>query len=394
MSKIILILMIKNESKILKRCVDAISNFVDGFCITDTGSTDDTVTLIPTIMPSDKPWKLYETIFKNFGHTRTESFVNTKEFVTELGWDLDTTYGLLLDADMVLKISDNFDRNSIGPLDAYQIIQTQGCYDYQNTRFIKMSLNWKCIGSTHEFWKCDESKTLGIFTSKKLWIDDVSDGGCKSDKYTRDERLLLSDLEEAEKKGNTDAISRSLFYLGQTYMCLGNLEKAIEFYKKRVEIESWSQETWFATYMIGYCYMRSGDFDSTVEWCKKAWDLSTTKTEPACFIAEIYVAQGKYEEAMEWVEKGINIEKDPKDILFTNNDVYRYGFYLQKFIIMTKIESTKKIDLFNTAQELLKRLPSNHSMVPIVEYVIKTCTSDIPLESQDDSAISTYHCQS
>ena len=87
MSKIILILMIKNESKILKRCIESISHFVDGFCITDTGSTDDTVTIIPEIMSSsEKPWKLYQTEFVNFGHTRTESFVNTKEFVTELGF--------------------------------------------------------------------------------------------------------------------------------------------------------------------------------------------------------------------------------------------------------------------------------------------------------------------
>ena len=376
MSKIILILMIKNEAKILERCIGAISDFVDGFCITDTGSTDDTVSIIPDIMKGvDKPWKLYTTIFKNFGHTRTESFTNTREFLVELGWDLQTTYGLLLDADMVLKVSENFDRNMIEDLDAYQIIQTQGCYDYQNIRFIKMSLTWKCIGSTHEFWRAQDSKTLGILTSKKLWIHDISDGGCKSDKYTRDERLLLEDLEEAKKTNNEQAISRNYFYLGQTYMCLGDFKKAIEYYKKRVDIGGWSQEVWFATYKIGYCYSRLEDFDSTIEWCKKAWSSCNTKSEAACFIAEVLVTQGKYEEAMEWVEKGINIEKDPRDILFSNNDVYKFGFYLQKFIILTKIPETSQTELLCTSRELLARLPPTHSMVPVVEFVIKDLES-------------------
>ena len=41
--KLALILMIKNESKILQRCLEAVENVADCFCILDTGSTDNTV---------------------------------------------------------------------------------------------------------------------------------------------------------------------------------------------------------------------------------------------------------------------------------------------------------------------------------------------------------------
>ena len=40
--KFALILMIKNEEKILKRCLEAVEKVVDCFCICDTGSTDST----------------------------------------------------------------------------------------------------------------------------------------------------------------------------------------------------------------------------------------------------------------------------------------------------------------------------------------------------------------
>ena len=39
---IILVLMVKNESKILRRCLDAAAPFVDAVLLSDTGSTDDT----------------------------------------------------------------------------------------------------------------------------------------------------------------------------------------------------------------------------------------------------------------------------------------------------------------------------------------------------------------
>jgi glycosyltransferase involved in cell wall biosynthesis len=43
MPKFILILMVKNEEKILQRCMSAVEGLVDAYVITDTGSTDKTV---------------------------------------------------------------------------------------------------------------------------------------------------------------------------------------------------------------------------------------------------------------------------------------------------------------------------------------------------------------
>ena len=40
--KLVLILMVKNESRILERCLKSVEHVVDAFCIHDTGSTDTT----------------------------------------------------------------------------------------------------------------------------------------------------------------------------------------------------------------------------------------------------------------------------------------------------------------------------------------------------------------
>jgi hypothetical protein len=99
---------------------------------------------------------------------------------------------MLIDADMVIKPSNKFKefKNTM-TANGYQAIQKNGNITYYNTRFVKIGYDWKCLGATHEYWsgnsvdKVDES----IF-----YIDDINDGGCKSDKAERDIRLLNEDI--------------------------------------------------------------------------------------------------------------------------------------------------------------------------------------------------------
>jgi glycosyltransferase involved in cell wall biosynthesis len=96
--------MIKNEEKIIERCIQNAVAICDAICVTDTGSTDSTCNKVIELFKTiNIPGKLYNDTWQNFGHNRTNSFNNTVDFCKELGWDLSTTYGLLLDADMILK---------------------------------------------------------------------------------------------------------------------------------------------------------------------------------------------------------------------------------------------------------------------------------------------------
>ena len=97
MNKLILISIIKNEEQIIKRCLTSILSIIDGICITDTGSTDNTVNVVNDFFKEiEIPAKLYHDEWKNFGHNRSNSFLNGVDFCKELGWDLSTTYGLYL----------------------------------------------------------------------------------------------------------------------------------------------------------------------------------------------------------------------------------------------------------------------------------------------------------
>ena len=98
MTKLMLVLMVKNESAILQRCYESVTPFVDEVLIADTGSTDNTRELARSLGAKvvEEPWQ-------NFGYNRTESLKAARTWAAELGWDLGRSYALVIDADMVLR---------------------------------------------------------------------------------------------------------------------------------------------------------------------------------------------------------------------------------------------------------------------------------------------------
>ena len=171
--KLVLILMVKNESAILKRCLEAVSNVADAFCILDTGSVDTTVEIAQEFLETrigcvtTEPWK-------DFGHNRSVSFTRAQEYLKEQCWDLKDTYGLLLDADMIFCAGSLKLQNLTEP--GYTIVQVAGTLEYPNTRLVRMDYPWTCVGVTHEYWA---GPTKHIARSV-CFIDDRNDGGCKS----------------------------------------------------------------------------------------------------------------------------------------------------------------------------------------------------------------------
>ena len=79
---------------------------------------------------------------KNFGHNRTVALNAAKEMAD---------YLLFLDADMKLVIDPKFDKSKL-TADVYTFAQGSNTFNYFNVRLIKTSLNFRCIGSTHEYY--------------------------------------------------------------------------------------------------------------------------------------------------------------------------------------------------------------------------------------------------
>lgn len=309
-------MIVKNESKIITRCLESVLPIIDTYCICDTGSTDNTSQVIQDFFNKhDISGIVFHEPFQNFGYNRTVALQKTKGMAT---------YSLLVDADMILQISPDFQKSQLTH-DIYSIVQKNPSIEYSNVRLIKTDADATCVGVTHEYYDVPRGKSEGHL--KTLWIDDIGDGGAKADKFERDIRLLTEDLVTNPNNPRTH------FYLANTYKDSQRYEDAITHYKKRIDLGGWYEETWQSAVNIGHCYQALQQKEHAVWWWLKAYQLHPHRSENLYEITKLYRNQTDYTLAEMFLTKGRSIPFPEHDKLFIQTPVYDYLFDYEESII-------------------------------------------------------------
>lgn len=345
--RVIFVSMIKNESRIIKRCIASALSIADAVCICDTGSTDSTVDILREYCKTlTIPSKLYTDghEWKHFGHNRTLSFLATVGFCLELGWPLEDTYALVLDADMQLRVMPSFSKDMLQTA-GYRIVQKAGNLEYYNTRFLQLNHPWKCLGVTHEYWDGYNADEL---TPDKIYIEDVGDGGCKADKFERDVRLLEQGLRDEPTN------VRYMFYLAQSYKDSGQRDKAIELYKQRAESGGWFEEVWYAMYTLMKLYSEKGMTPEMELWGNKAYEFRRERTENLLFMCRWFKDKMQHHKAWHYLTLGLGRPK-PTDMLFLEPDCYEKGFELERAILHDYIYPDRKMESLKYSLDVLNR---------------------------------------
>ena len=324
-------MIVKNESKTLKRCLDSVKGIIDAWCIVDTGSTDNTKDIIRNELKGIKG-KLIERPWVNFGYNRSETYESAKEM---------GDWVILLDADHVLE--DNGFNPSL--LDEkfthYQIEQKSTHLTYQNIRVLNTKKDWKCVGVTHEFW--DLHNQIGE-RLKTLSIIDLGDGGSKSNKFQRDIDLLTKGL--MSEPNNV----RYKFYIAQSYKDLGVYTVAHDWYDKCSSESQWEEEVWYCEYMKAYCMFMNGCVIENLETqVMKAWLLRPWRIEPVFMLSKVFKDR-------DWIKcyhllklcLGVSYPKD--DVLFIEHQLY-HDVVIDELSVAAYWINNKKESLY-----LMKRL--------------------------------------
>lgn len=309
-------MIVKNESANIERCLNSVKGIVDYISICDTGSTDNTIEIIESYLDTNKILgKVCQHEWKNFGYNRTLSAQASKKMLTEFGVSLESTYLLLLDADMVLNTVSELSLNLVQD-DAYSLLQKSSTLAYYNTRLIRASLPWVCKGTTHEYWSCSIPHRQA--TLQSIVIDDREDGGSKSDKFERDLKLLFQGMQEEPDN------ERYIFYFAQTHKSLKHYEDAIKWYKIRIEKGGWKEEVWYSKYMVGQCYEEMGFWDLALLWYLDAYQYNPDRAEPLKNISGYYLKKGNNDLAYLFAKQGLSIPFPKNQILFISHPIYEY----------------------------------------------------------------------
>ena len=226
-----LVMIVKNEAHGIAETIASVRSHIDRWTILDTGSTDGTQYVIRRELESI-PGQLIEEPFVDFATSRNRAL--------ELH-GTSTTFTIMLDSDDRLHVIGDGLRKFLSNArpDGAHLIQRRGDTSWWVPLVLFTPMRWRYAGRVHEYI------AGGITTSRIPHVSVSQVRGPRSSAASRArwERDLALLLEDDAKIPNEP---RTVFYLAQTYECLGSLGEAAQHYQRRIDIGGWADETFEA----------------------------------------------------------------------------------------------------------------------------------------------------
>ncbi|MFE1285220.1 tetratricopeptide repeat protein [Streptomyces sp. NPDC058751] len=305
---ICLCMIVKNESRVIERCLGSVRHLIDTWVISDTGSTDGTQDLVRAAL-AGVPGELHEEPWVDFGHNRTRNIRRARGRADFL---------LTVDADHVLRQD--------APLPPLTATSYMLRYDTPGTQhrfkhLMRGDRDWRYEGVTHEY-PCTDGPDVQE-NLDALVIEDHADGGCRADKFERDARLLRGELER------DPANTRTVFYLANTERDLGNAEEAVTLYERRAAMGGWPEEVYCSLLEAGLLRAeRTGDWPGAMDAFTRAWEARPQRLEACYELASRLRVLGRYHSAHALLGAVLD-RPEPDDLLFTRSWVYRWGLLFE-----------------------------------------------------------------
>ena len=320
MTTIGLCMIVKNESKVITRCLDSVRPLVDYVMIEDTGSTDGTQQLITGWLErAAMPGMVIEEPWRDFAYNRSHVLVKLRELEQ-------IDYALIIDADDLLVLPKDFDPA------AFKAGMRDDLYDVQirhgGSRFYrpqicanKLPFCFKAV--LHEYLEAPAGP-LSRSSAEGFYIE-TGRGGARNEnptKYQDDAAMLAKALlTETEPF----LISRYTFYVAQSYRDCGEREKALAYYLKRADLGFWAEEVFESLYEAAKLQEALGfSVEQVIATYLRATEAAPTRAEALHGAARFCRSKGRNEEGYQYAKRGCDIPV-PAGGLFVESWVYAYG---------------------------------------------------------------------
>jgi tetratricopeptide (TPR) repeat protein len=298
-------MIVKNEAKIIERCLASVRPLISTWVIVDTGSTDGTQEVIRSFF-SDLPGNLFERPWRSFGENRTEALELARG---------KADYFLVMDADDEMVIPEGWELPSLDQ-DAYHLLLSRSGHSMYRAQILRSALPWRYEGVLHEFPTCGVKVRQGKLPG--LTVRMHVDGARAADpqKFQKDARVLEEAL--LREPGNT----RYAFYLAQSYRDAGMHEEAIAAYLRRAAMGGFAEEVWYSLLQVAQVGERAGrPADEVIAAYLAAFENRPSRAESVCNLARYCRLQGKPAMAYLFARAAAEIPL-PKDTLFLDDMVY------------------------------------------------------------------------
>ena len=346
-------MIVKNEEKILKDTFDNLLKYFNfsNYVIVDTGSTDNTVKVIKDYFKEKNiRGKIHVSPFRDFGYNRTEAL--EKAFNT-------SDYLLVFDAD------DRIKGNLVLPnkltADAYNLILGDEKFNYTRPLLITNRKKWRFVGVLHEYLEAVKFAPVYQTLEGNYYVNSGRFGNRnqQTNKYERDAEVF----EKAILTCEPSLKARYTFYTAQSYKDANNIDKAIEWYIKRIGYQGFIQEVYYSCLMLGHLFMVKGNVKDSLKYYEMSHSFDDERIEGLYYIIKYYREKNEYDNALQYydkITKPINI----KDKLFVFSNIYDYLMDIELAILHLKYDQEKGLNnlikLFNAdyTEDILKTVIS------------------------------------
>jgi tetratricopeptide (TPR) repeat protein len=308
--RIVFTAIVKNESRVIRRCLESVKPFIDAWSISDTGSTDGTQDAIREIL-KDIPGKLIERPWVDFATNRNEAI--------EAGLEFEPDYFLTLDADEELTLQPGFSLAGLSS-DCYQanfqITGTSG--KWPRNLLFRPDIRYRYV--------LDETLNLidrRVEILPACLVLSYNEGSRSADglvvKHARDCEVLRRALEKEPNE------PRYWYYLAMRLFGAQKFEEAIGAYERRIALDCGLQaERSYSQMMIGQCLELLGrPFEEIQAAYLAAFQANPRRAEPIYALGCVHSKRGEHALAELYARAAQRITR-PTDPMPVDETVYAY----------------------------------------------------------------------
>lgn len=375
----------KNESHLFREnnsCLNSLVDKIDYYIIVDTGSSDDSIQLVKDFFKKHNiPGEIHQKLFVDFGTNRTHAL----KLCQRHKW---------IDFDIVMDIDDLF----IGDIDLHDILDKK--YDayevplrdqhgtekpivnefiennamvYKRVCIFNNHLNWVYNQPIHEYPECSnkKNKTIGKVDEGYILSRRLGSRSKNTDKYLRDAKIFEKYLETHPKD------ARSLFYCGRSWFDYREFERALGWYRKRLECDvphkfCFVGERFYTGLEIGRClknmqngFCRDGikrnvTNEEIINAFLYAHTILPIRNEALWELATFCRERGMHEKAYIYAKKGSLITKpegNQDGMFFCLASVYSFGIWDELAMACFHLKKYEEADKLFTKIEEENRCP-------------------------------------
>jgi tetratricopeptide (TPR) repeat protein len=318
---LVIILMVKDEAHVMRSTLEPyLKAGIDSYLILDTGSTDTTVETTQLLFEEygaqhgyivQKPFVDFATSRNHALEFAEQYFPNAAFFLMiDAEWYLHDVPGLIQFCKINYQI----------PMNSFLLRITDNIIDFSTQRLFKAQAKIRYTGVVHEV--PNQVATLQLPDSIYFELQTTNQGRDKTQRrFSRDRDALLKEY----AKNPHD--SRTLFYLAQTYSCLGDNENALIFYKKRSEVKGYDEEDFMAHYRLAQVYEALDKWNMALCYYLKAYNMRPTRAEPLIKLALHYWFTQEFVLSFMFARQAVAIAYPTSDRLFVEKTAYDYTRY-------------------------------------------------------------------